>query len=70
MLTHSLIASYQLHYVNISILQALMHYENKPLQYTVVLKAVKMVIFRLINAIFFLIFSQNIDRGYTLGPPH
>ena len=34
------------------------------MQYTVILTAVKMIIFKLKNDIF-PIFSQNIDRGYT-----
>ena len=29
-----------------------------------------MVILRRKNVIFFLFFAQNIDRGYTLEPPH
>ena len=32
--------------------------------------AVKMVIFRLKKCDIFLVFAQNIDRGYTLEPPH
>ena len=31
--------------------------------------AVKMLIFRYFFLIIFLIFAQNIDRGYTLEPP-
>ena len=39
--------------------------------FSVFLKAVKMIIFRLnVFWIFFLIFAQNIDCGYTLEPPH
>ena len=39
------------------------HYENLPMQYTVIFKVVKNE-----NDIF-LIFAQNIDCGYTLEPP-
>ena len=34
------------------------------------LKTVKMIIFSGTFLIFFLIFAQNIDCGYTLEPPH
>ena len=47
-----------------------LHYENTPMQYTVISKVVKMKIFSRKILIFFLIFAQNIDCGYTLEPPH
>ena len=41
-----------------------------PMQYTEIFKVVKkMKIFSRKNLIFFLIFAQNIDCGYTLEPP-
>ena len=40
------------------------HYENLPMQYTVLSKVVKNENFR-----YFLIFAQSIDCGYTLEPP-
>ena len=47
----------------------LCHYENLPMQYTVILKFVKNenVQQKIYNI--FLIFAQNIDCGYTLEPP-
>ena len=43
------------------------HYANMPMQYTVILKAVKMIMF---SRFFFVIFVRNIDRENTLEPPH
>ena len=40
------------------------------MQYTLILMGVKMVIFGRKIVIYFLIFGKNIDRGYTLEPPH
>ena len=45
------------------------HYENTPMQYTENILVVKMKIFPGKNLIFFFIFAQNIDCGYTLEPP-
>ena len=46
------------------------HYENTPMQYTEIFYVVEKEIFRRNFLIFFLIFAQNIDCGYTLEPPH
>ena len=48
-----------------------MHYENLPMQYTEIFWAFKIENFQLKKKklIFFLIFAQNIDCGYTLEPP-
>ena len=43
---------------------ALIHYNNSPMQYTAILKT---TIFQLNNCYTFLIFAQNIDCGYTLS---
>ena len=43
------------------------HYEN--MQYTEIFSAVKIENFTRTILIFFLIFAQNIDCGYTLEPP-
>ena len=45
------------------------HYENMPMQYTEIFLALKIENFQLKKMIFFLIFAQNIDCGYTLEPP-
>ena len=45
------------------------HYENLPVQYTKIFLALKIENFQLKNFDIFLIFAQNIDCGYTLGPP-
>ena len=45
-----------------------MHYENLPMQYTV-FSPVKIENFQWKIFDIFLIFAQNIDGGYTLGPP-
>ena len=45
------------------------HYENLPMQYTVISKAVKNGNFQPKIFDIFLIFAQNIDCGYTLEPP-
>ena len=42
------------------------HYENMPMQCTEIFKVVKNEIFKWI---FFYIFAQNIDYGYTIEPP-
>ena len=45
-------------------------YENTPMQYTAIFHGCKNVHFQIIIfLIFFLIFAQNIDCGYTLEPP-
>ena len=41
------------------------HYENTPIQYTVIFHGCKNDNFRLILFYYFLIFAQNIDCGYT-----
>ena len=46
------------------------HYENTPMQYTVILFSRKNDNFQLKNINIFLTFAQNIDCGYTLEPPH
>ena len=40
------------------------HYENLPMQYTDYFSAVKIENFIRKKLVFFLIFAQNIDRGY------
>ena len=45
---------------------ALSHYENMPMSCTEIFKVVKMKFF---SRLFFHIFAQNIDCGYTLKPP-
>ena len=42
------------------------HYENTPMQYTVILKVVKNEKFSVEKNDIFLIFAQNIDYRYTL----
>ena len=41
------------------------HYENMPMQYTAIFTAVKMTNISTKKLDIFLIFAQNIDRGYT-----
>ena len=55
--------------VQVAETQVGMHYENTPMQYTKNFLVVKMKNFTGKNLIFFLIFAQNIDCGYTLEPP-
>ena len=43
---------------------------NTPMQYTVIFHGCKNGYFRMKNCDIFLIFAQNIDRGYTLETPH
>ena len=45
------------------------HYENTPIQYTVIFHGCKNDYFQMKNYDIFLIFAQNIDRGYLLEPP-
>ena len=45
------------------------HYENTPMQYTVIFHCCENVNFQMKNYDIFLIFAQNIDCGYTLEPP-
>ena len=45
------------------------HYENTPMQCTVIFFTFKNDNFLLKNFDSFLIFAQNIDCGYTLEPP-
>ena len=47
----------------------LTHYENMPMQYTEILRALKIEICQLKMFDIFLIFAQNIDCVYTLEPP-
>ena len=44
------------------------HYENTPIQYTVIFNGCKNDYFQMKNYDIFLIFVQNIDRGYRLEP--
>ena len=46
------------------------HYENTSVQYTAIFHGCKNDTFQMKNWDSFLIFAQNIDRGYTLEPPH
>ena len=46
-----------------------LHYENMPMQYTAIFHGYKNNEFQMKNCVIFLIFAQNIDRGYTLEPP-
>ena len=46
------------------------HYANMPMQYTAIFHGCKNVHFQMNFLNIFLIFAQNIDRGYTLEPPH
>ena len=45
------------------------HYENTPMQYMAIFNGCKIDNFHMKNCDIFLIFAQNIDRGYTLEPP-
>ena len=45
------------------------YYDNTPMQYTTIFHGGKNVNFQMKHYDFFLIFAQNIDRGYTLDPP-
>ena len=45
------------------------HYANTPMQYTTIFHGCKNVHFQMKFFNIFLIFAQNIDRGYTLEPP-
>ena len=47
----------------------IIHYENTPVQYTVIFHGCKNDYFQMKKYDIFLIFAQNIDRGYTLEPP-
>ena len=44
-------------------------YANTPMQYTAIFHGCKNVNYQMKNCGIFLIFAQNIDRGYTLEPP-
>ena len=49
---------------------SLCHHENMmPIQYTVMFQGCENDYFQMKNCDIFLIFAQNIDRGYTLEPP-
>ena len=54
---------------NLCILHGQVHYEKLPMQYTDIFKVVKNEKFQWKNFDIFLIFTQNIDCGYTLEPP-
>ena len=45
------------------------HYANMSVQYTAIFHGCKNDNFQMIFFLFFLIFAQNIDCGYTLEPP-
>ena len=47
----------------------IIHYENTPMQYTAIFHRCKNDKFQIKNCDIFLIFAQNIDRGYTLELP-
>ena len=49
---------------------AFLHYNNTPMQYTVIFNGCKNDNFQMKIFDIFLIFAQNIDNGYTLEPPH
>ena len=46
------------------------HYENMSMQYMAIFNGCEYSNFQMKKNGFFLIFAQNIDRGYTLEPPH
>ena len=46
------------------------HYVNMPMQYTGIFHGCKIGNFQKNICDIFLIFAHNIDRGYTLEPPH
>ena len=46
------------------------HDANTPMQKTAIFHGSKNVNFQMKYCDIFLIFAQNIDRGYTLEPPH
>ena len=50
-------------------LKRVYHYENMPMQYTAIFHGCKNDNFQMKKVDNFLIFAQNIDRGYTLEPP-
>ena len=50
--------------------ELIFHYENTPMQYTVIFHGRKNDNFQMKNCNIFLIFARNIDCGYTLEPPH
>ena len=45
------------------------HYDNTPIQYTVIFHGCKKYYFLMKNCDIFLIFAQNIGRGYIEDPP-
>ena len=45
------------------------HYANMSVQYTAIFHGCKNGNFQMKKCEMFLIFAQNIDRGYTLDPP-
>ena len=66
---------YSLHIVLYSIKQQYLanknqHYANTPMQYTAIFHGCKNDNFQMKNCDVFLIFALNIDRGYSLEPPH
>ena len=50
--------------------QTPMHYTNTPMQYTAIFHGCKNGNFKMKNCDIFLIFAQNIDRGYAFELPH
>ena len=44
--------------------------KNTPMQNTAIFQGCRNENFQMKNCDIFLIFAQNIDRGYTLEPPH
>ena len=51
-------------------LASVVHYENMPMQYTVIFQGCKKYNFQMKKCYIFLIFVQNIDCGYSLEPPY
>ena len=47
-----------------------LHYANMSVQYTTIFHGFKNGNFQMKKCDIFLIFAQNIDRGYSLEPPH
>ena len=55
---------------SLSYQSTLPHYENTPMQYTVIFLGCKNDNFLMKKYNIFLIFAQNIDCGYKIEPPH
>ena len=57
-------------YIHISLMKVFLSITKTHLSYIAILHCCKNGNFHPNNVIFFLFFAQNIDRGYTLEPPH